>query len=47
VAVYAVDYDLRKPGRNYDDLYKELMKFVAYCHVLQSFWFVVSDRSAT
>jgi hypothetical protein len=46
MAVYAVDYDLRKPGRNYDDLYKELQKFPGYCPVLESFWFIVSERTA-
>jgi phage pi2 protein 07 len=36
VAVYAVDYDLRKPGRNYDDLYKELKKFAVGGAILSS-----------
>jgi hypothetical protein len=46
MAVYAVTYDLRKPGRNYDDLYKELKKFSNWCHYLESSWFVVSDRTS-
>lgn len=47
MATYVVNYDLRKPGRNYEDLFKELKKFQHWCHFLESAWFVISDRTAS
>lgn len=46
MAIYAVSYDLRKPGRNYDDLYKALRQYV-HCHMLESYWYVDSTDSAS
>jgi len=45
MSVYIVTYDLRSPGRNYDDLYAALKKYT-HCHDLESVWFVDSQNSA-
>ncbi len=44
---YLVSYDLRKPGRNYDELYDELKSFANWAHPLESLWVVVSEQSST
>ena len=46
MSVYLVTYDLRAPGRNYDDLYDALKKYT-HCHGLESVWFIDSRNSAT
>lgn len=43
---YMVNYDLRKPGRNYDDLYAEIRNSSRYAHVAESAWIVGSSESA-
>lgn len=42
---FLVSYDLSKPGRNYDDLFKLLRSFSNWAHVLDSVWFVCSNLS--
>jgi hypothetical protein len=42
MAVHAVSYDLRKPGRNYQGLYDRLAAWNAF-RVLQSVWIIKSD----
>jgi hypothetical protein len=42
---YLVSYDLSKPERNYDDLFKVLRSFSGYAKALKSVWFVCSDLS--
>lgn len=44
MAVFIVTYDLRKPGRNYDDLYEAIERYDR-CHALESSWFI--DTSDT
>ncbi len=42
-----VGYDLKKPGQNYDDLYKALKSTGNWCHLLDSTWIVKTDLSAS
>lgn len=44
---YLVSYDLRKPGRNYETLYKALKSYEAWAHPLESVWVLETRRSAT
>jgi len=43
---YVVSYDLKKPGKNYDDLIEALESYGTYWHHLGSTWCVVSDKTA-
>lgn len=43
---YIVSYDLRAPGRNYDDLYTRLKSFKKWGRITESTWAVLSDSSA-
>lgn len=43
--IYSISYDLRRPGRNYDDLYSVLNQYEHY-HALESTWFVKSEELA-
>lgn len=43
---YLISYDLRKPGRNYDGLYKAIKSFSIWARPLESFWVVVSTQSS-
>ena len=43
--VYSVSYDLRKPGRNYDELYKVIKSAPSYCHPLESLWFIRTNET--
>jgi len=47
MATYLVNYDLRKPGRNYDDLLKRLREYPSWCRFLESSWFVVANDVST
>jgi hypothetical protein len=42
-----VNYDLRKPGRNYEPVYDYLKSFSAYSHPLESLWLVRTWKSAS
>jgi hypothetical protein len=44
--VFIISYDLRKPGRNYESLYKAI-KSVPYAHPLESVWLVQHGGPAT
>lgn len=44
MAKYIINYDLRKPGRNYDDLYKALNSF-NNIHPMESCWIIKSANS--
>jgi hypothetical protein len=46
VAVYMISYDLKAPGRNYDDLYKEIKSLGSNISVLKSQWFVDTAMTA-
>lgn len=43
MATLLVTYDLRAPGRNYDDLHELLKSTGTWAHPLESVWFVVTD----
>lgn len=45
MAVYAVTYDLRAPGREYNDLYKAIKRYTC-CHALDSTWFIDTNSTA-
>jgi len=41
----SISYDLRKPGRNYDDLYKVIKSAPSYCHTMDSLWFIHTNET--
>lgn len=43
MTVFIVNYDLRKPEQDYDDLHDALESYRDYHHSLQSFWLVDAD----
>lgn len=45
MAVYAVTYDLKKPGKDYAPVHEYLKKFT-YCKDLESFWLLDSTLTA-
>lgn len=45
--LYSINYDLKNPGKNYEDLYKALKKFGTRCHPCESLWFIVTDMTAS
>jgi hypothetical protein len=44
--IYAINYDLRQPGRNYSDLYAAIKGCGAWWHYLGSVWLVETSLSA-
>lgn len=40
-----ITYDLRKPGRDYSDLYTYLKSFSDWCHPVESVLLVNTDKS--
>ena len=44
--IHQIDYDLRKPGRNYESLYEAIRAFGVYAHALESTWLVETQLSA-
>lgn len=42
MANFIVSYDLRKPGRNYDELYKAIKAYGTWAHLLESVWMISS-----
>ncbi|MDH5533121.1 MAG: SinR family protein [Candidatus Pacebacteria bacterium] len=46
--VYQINYDLRKPGRNYDELFEKIQE-VSYDNInpLKSTWFIASNSDAS
>lgn len=43
---FLVSYDLNTPGQNYSALYKELERYPAYWHYINSTWIIYSDKTA-
>ncbi len=43
--VLLVSYDLKKPGKDYSDLYQTLKKAKKWWHYLDSTWLLVTDLS--
>lgn len=44
--IYAINYDLNKPGQDYDDLYKAIKGCGAWWHHLGSTWLVDTNLTA-
>jgi hypothetical protein len=44
--IYSINYDLKKPGRNYDTLYTAIKALGPWWHYLGSTWLVDTDLSA-
>ena len=40
-----VTYDLRAPGRNYDDVYRQLKSYDNWWHHIESGWIVITDET--
>ena len=43
--IYAVNYDLRKPDRDYDDLYDTIKSANGWAHAMDSLWFISTSES--
>ena len=46
MTIYAINYDLKKPGRNYDGLHEEIKRIGIWWHYLDSTWLVKSNLRA-
>ena len=44
--IYSINYDLNKPGQNYEELYKAIKSLGAWWHHLDSTWLVDTNLSA-
>jgi hypothetical protein len=44
--IYAINYDLKKPGRDYADLYTAIKSCGAWWHYLESTWLVDTNLNA-
>ena len=42
---YAINYDLKKPGRDYSTLYEAIKKYGKWWHYLDSTWLVISNET--
>ena len=40
-----IEYDLRSPGRNYDELYKAIKSYGVWAHITESTWFIKTSES--
>ena len=40
-----IEYDLRSPGRNYDELYKAIKSYGVWARITESTWFVKTSES--
>lgn len=45
--IYAINYDLKQPGQNYDELFKAIKGLGAWWHYLGSTWLVDTSLTAT
>jgi len=46
IMVYLISYDLKSPGKDYNDLYTEIKSLGEWHHFLESEWFVNTTASA-
>lgn len=44
MAVHSVNYDLKKPGRDYQPLYDAIKKY-QHCHALESTWLIDTTQT--
>jgi hypothetical protein len=42
---YAINYDLKAPGRDYSGLYEEIKKSLGWWHYLESTWIIVTSET--
>ncbi|MEM5623721.1 hypothetical protein AAHB56_30875 [Bacillus thuringiensis] len=47
MAVYAVTYDLHKPGQDYEKLHDQLKSYQNYSKRFESFWLIDASQSAS
>ncbi|MFC7240534.1 hypothetical protein ACFQS4_20430 [Saliphagus sp. GCM10025317] len=47
MSVYSINYDLHRPGQEYDELYEAIKDLGAWWHCLESVWLVDTSSSAT
>lgn len=40
-----IEYDLQKPGRDYDALYEAIKSYGTWAHVTESTWFIKTEDS--
>jgi hypothetical protein len=45
--IYAINYDLKRPGQNYEALYAAIKSCGDWCHHLGSTWLVDTSLDAT
>jgi hypothetical protein len=45
--IYAISYDLNRPGQDYSGLYQAIMECGSWWHYLDSTWLVHSSMNAT
>ena len=45
--IYAINYDLHRPGQNYDELFKTIKSLGAWWHYLGSTWLVDTSLTAS
>jgi hypothetical protein len=45
MTAYSINYDLKAPGRNYQDLYAEIKKSQLWWHYLESTWIIVTNET--
>ena len=43
--ILSISYDLKKPGRNYDDLYETIKSAPSWAHAMDSLWFISTGES--
>ena len=46
MARHIITYDLRKPGRNYDDLYKRIKSYKSWARITESSWCVATTETS-
>lgn len=46
MSVYAINYDLKQPGRDYKSLHEAIRSYGTWCHALDSLWFISTTQSA-
>jgi hypothetical protein len=43
--IHSISYDLREPGRNYEDLYDVIKSANGWAHPMDSLWFIKTSES--